>query len=151
REREIHFDDQGELIIDLSGWMDRLDCGNYTFTGPMPYVQLLCAAAEHGDREVAEAALRGLDRHHGRTTEGGVLNYDVSTFAGALSLMGRLMQRHDWRNLVHSGPPRETFLGPLLSDAAYPHVQVAQAWSDGQDLSLVLYPGSSETRQALGF
>ena len=151
REREIHFDDQGELIIDLSSWMDRLDCGNYRFTGPMPYVQLLCAAAEHGDREVAEAALRGLDRNHGRTTEGGVLNYDISTFAGALSLMGRLMQRHDWRNLVHNGPPGETFLGPLLSDAAYPDVLVAQARSDGRDLNLVLYPGSNETRQPLGF
>ena len=152
REKDVRFDADGELVIDLSGWMDRLDCGNYTFTGPAPYVQLLVAAAEHGDREVADAALRGLDRHHNRSTESGVLSYTkLSTFLGGLVAMGRIMQRHDWRNLIHSGPPPETLRGPLLTDANYPDVQVARAWSDGEDLSLVLYPGAGQGRQSIGF
>lgn len=152
REQHVHFDGDGELIVDLSKAMDRLDSGNYKFTGAAPYVQFLVAGAEHGDREVAEAALRGLDRHHNRTVLDGVLLYpNLSTFCGALVVMGRMMQRHDWRNLVHRGPPPETFRGPLLADVAYPDVQVARAWSNGEDLSLVMYPGSSVARQTIGF
>jgi hypothetical protein len=152
REQSVKFDADGELIVDLSRWMDRLDSGNYKFTGPAPYVQLMLAAAEHGDREVVDACLRGLDKHHGRTTEGGVLAYSgISTFCGGLVAMGRLMQRHDWRNLVQRGPALDTFRGPLLTDASYPDVLVARAWSNGEDLSLVMYPGTDRTQQRIGF
>jgi Linalool dehydratase/isomerase len=152
REQEIRFDQNGELIIDLSGWMDRLDCGNYKFTGPMPYVQLMLAAAEHGDREVADAALRGLDKHHNRSEEGGVLYYpNLSNFAAGLSIMGRILQRHDWRNMIHHGPAAETFNGPVLANVRYPDVQVAKAWSNGEDLDLVLYPGTASSLQEIAF
>ncbi|MET0985877.1 MAG: hypothetical protein ABW034_10765 [Steroidobacteraceae bacterium] len=152
REQRIRFDDKGELDLDISSWIERLDIGNYSFTGPLPFVQLLVAASEHGDREVADAALRGLNKHHAHSGAGGILAYlHLSTFSNGLVIMGRLMQRHDWRNVIHRGPPATAFHGPLLTEARYPDVLVARAWSDGADLSLVLYPGSENTNQGLQF
>jgi hypothetical protein len=57
--------------------------------------------------------------------------------------MGRMMRRHDWRNLVLGGPPAEALRGPVLAETRFPDVQVARARSDGNDLHLVLYPGEA--------
>jgi hypothetical protein len=37
--------------------------------------------------------------------------------------------------------------GPILTDAKYPDVLVARAFSNGDDLDLVLYPGANPGRQ----
>jgi hypothetical protein len=64
--------------------------------------------------------------------------------------MGHLIRRDDWRNAVLRGPPEGVFRGPVLDRASYPDVLVARAWSDGEDLSLVLYAGGPSAEQVLG-
>jgi hypothetical protein len=143
REERVRFDAAGELDLELS-FMDNLDIGNYRRTDAGMYVELLLAGREHGDDEVADAALRGLDRLHGRLHADGSLRYQgLSNFNNAHVVMGRMMRRHDWRSLVIEGPPPEALRGPVLAEAPFPDVQVARARSDGDDLDLVLHPGDS--------
>jgi hypothetical protein len=40
--------------------------------------------------------------------------------------------------------------GPILADADYPAVLVARAYSDGEDLELVLHPGRQPRTQRIG-
>ncbi len=149
REERVRFDGDGELDLALS-FMDNVDIGNYRRTNAAMYVELLLAGREHGDDEVADAALRGLDRLHGRTDSDGSLRHrGLSNFNNAHVVMGRMMRRHDWRRLVLQGPPLDAFRGPMLVDARYPDVQVACAHSDGEDLSLVLHPGAAAGPQVL--
>jgi hypothetical protein len=144
REERVRFDGDGELDLELS-FMDNLDIGNYRRTNAGMYVELLLAGREHGDDEVADAALRGLDRLHGRLHAAGSLRYSgLSNFNNAHVVMGRMMRRHDWRNLVLKASPA-TMRGPVLANAPFPHVQVAQARSDGDALKLVLYPAEAAT------
>jgi hypothetical protein len=143
REERVRFDAVGELDLELS-FMDNLDIGNYRRTNGGMYVELLLAGREHGDDEVADAALRGLDRLHGRLHADGSLRYKgLSNFNNAHVVMGRMMRRHDWRRLVLEGPPPEALRGPVLAEAPFPDVQVARARSDGDDLDLVIYPGET--------
>jgi hypothetical protein len=48
------------------------------------------------------------------------------------------------------GPPASALSGPILEDATYPDVLVAKAFSHGDDLELVLYPGNGDGVQNLG-
>jgi len=149
REERVRFDADGELDLELS-FMDNLDIGNYRRTNAGMYVELLLAGREHGDDEVADAALRGLDRLHGRIDSDGSLRHEgLSNFNNAHVVMGRMMRRHDWRRLVLQGPSSQALRGPMLSDARYPDVQVARASSDGEDLTLVLHPGAAAGPQLL--
>src|SRR5262249_14509028 len=47
------------------------------------------------------------------------------------------------------GPPESVFTGPILTGARYPDVLVARAFSDGEDLHLVLYPGAARGPQKI--
>src|SRR5690606_12021026 len=47
------------------------------------------------------------------------------------------------------GPPAHTLEGPVLSEARYPDVLVARAFSHGDDLELVLYPGREARPQRI--
>jgi len=147
REERVRFDAAGELDLALS-FMDNLDIGNYRRTNAGMYVELLLAGREHGDDEVADAALRGLDRLHGRLhAQGSLRHTGLSNFNNAHVVMGRMMRRHDWRRLVLEGPPPAALRGPVLADAPFADVQVARARSDGADLNLVLYPGETAHRE----
>jgi hypothetical protein len=52
-----------------------------------------------------------------------------------------LLKQDDWRRTVVQGPDPPTRKGPILTGAAYPDALVAKAFSHGDDLELVLYPG----------
>jgi hypothetical protein len=109
------------------------------------------AAREHGDAEVAEAILRAFDEGFDRRMEGGVLHYErSSTIVNVVVLLSRLLRTGDWRNMLLAGPPAEIHRGPILAEAAYPDVLVAKARSDGERLSLVLYPDAGTRREWLG-
>jgi hypothetical protein len=60
-----------------------------------------------------------------------------------------LLQRDDYGQLVTQGPAESTRRGPVLTDASYPEVLVARAFSRGEDLELTLYPGKSDGQQSL--
>ena len=52
--------------------------------------------------------------------------------------------RHAWRDCITSSPSAAALSGPVLTDASYPDVLVAKAFSDGRGLDLVLYPGQAK-------
>lgn len=49
-----------------------------------------------------------------------------------------------------AGPPASALREPLLADARYPDVLVARAFSRGDNLELVLYPGGAPGVRRLG-
>ena len=129
-----------------------LDPGNYRPGFVAAFGGLLVAAREFGDERIAEAAQNSLDRQCGLTVEGGVRSYSTgSNIANANVAMGRIMKTGDFRRSFVDGPTDETKNGPLLSEASYPEVLVARAYSHGEDLELVLHPGNGSVEAELGF
>lgn len=150
REECVSFDEHGEITIATAAY-DRVDTGNYRKSEAGLYAHMLVYAREQGDEEVAQAIIRKFNRDFGRTEAEGTVSYNVSNRESGIYVMGVLMRSGDVRRMVHQGPPGETFAGPLLREASYPDVLVAKAYSNGSDLSLVLYPGTTRQGQQLRF
>ncbi|HYL57411.1 MAG TPA: hypothetical protein VEU51_00970 [Candidatus Acidoferrales bacterium] len=126
------------------------DFGNYRSGYTGAYAMLMDTAREFGDYEIADAALRALDQDCGRADDGGVLRYSKgSNLSNAMAMRARIHRRDDFRRTIAEGPPEASLRGPLLTDAKYPDVLVARAFSNGEDLDLVLYPGSQNDRQEI--
>lgn len=64
--------------------------------------------------------------------------------------VGISFARGGWRRTVAQGPESSVLHGPILAEVAYPQVLVARAFSRGDDLHLVLYPGAGEGLQSIG-
>jgi hypothetical protein len=149
RKEFIELDEHGALNLRLTPF-DKVDIGNYRKSAATILAQTLISAREHGDQEVAEAALREIDRSFIADTEGGVLSYsDVSNYNNIHFILGRIMRKGDWRATIAEAPSEGALKGPILTGAGYPQVLVARARSTGSDLSLVLYPGTRDTRQRI--
>jgi len=139
------------LPTDLMPFLDKIDPGHYRPGVLFAYVAVLMCAREFGDDDLAEAALRSMDQDCGRTLQNGVLSYTKgSCLANVWAVEGRLMRTGDFRNSFVKGPPAAALLGPMLEDAKYPDVLVAKAFSRGDDLELVLYPGVADGTQDIG-
>jgi Linalool dehydratase/isomerase len=123
------------------------DFGNYKSGYAGAYAMLMDTAREFGDYEIADAALRALDQDCGRAEDGGVLRYSKgSNLSNAMAMRARIHRRDDFRRTIAEGPPEASLRGPILADAKYPDVLVARAFSDGDGLDLVLYPGAKPGR-----
>lgn len=141
-------DDAGRLRVSLPG--KGLDAGNYRFGHVAAYSGILSAAHEFGDTELADAAQRALDEDCGLSVEGGVRRYlKGSNLANVNAVMGRIMRTGDFRRSFTQGPSEATLSGPVLAEAKYPDVLVARAFSHGDDLDLVLFPGATPGSQKL--
>jgi hypothetical protein len=127
--------------------LDKIDPGNYRRGSLFAYVAILVSAREFGDDELAEAALRSMDQDCGLSRNGVACYTKGSNLANVWGVEGRLMRTGDFRNSFVTGPPQSVFTGPILTDARYPDVLVAKAFSGGEDLDLVLYPGAGNGRQ----
>jgi hypothetical protein len=134
----------GDIRLLSRSAADRLDLGNYRKSELLTLALAAIAAREHGDDGIAEAALRRVDETGEPVREGGVLRYNASTYTNAHLALANLMRRGDWRATITQGPPAGSLAGPVLVGAKYPDVLVARAISDGEDLSLVLYPGAAQ-------
>lgn len=148
-------DAQGQTRLTLPkealAFFDTIDAGNYRPGKLFAYVAVQMCAREFGDDELAEAARRSMDQDCGLVVENGVARYTKgSTLANIWGVEGRLMRTGDFRNSFVKGPPPSVFAGPVLGDARYPEVLVAKAFSHGDDLELVLYPGAGDGPQTLG-
>jgi hypothetical protein len=151
REEEITFDEKGEIRLNTYAY-DRVDTGNYHKSEIGLHAHMLVYAREMGDEEVANALVRKLTCNFDRTEVQGTVSYkNASNRESGHIIQGMLMRSGDLRSMVHDGPPVGAMHGPLLDEASYPEVLVAKAFSDGNDLSLVLYPGTAQTRQRIGF
>jgi hypothetical protein len=135
-------DEAGQLRFRFPG--KGLDAGHYRPGFTAAYAGLLIAAREFGDEEIAAAAQRSLDADCGRSDAGGVRRYlGGSNLANANAVLGALLRTGDFRRSFVEGPAESTKSGPVLAHAEYPDVLVARAFSRGDDLELVLYPGQS--------
>ncbi|HSD09402.1 MAG TPA: hypothetical protein VLF14_00330 [Candidatus Binatia bacterium] len=130
-------------------FLDKIDPGNYRPGSLFAYVAILMSAREFGDDELAEAALRAMDQDCGLSRNGVVCYTKGSNLANVWGVEGRLMQTGDFRKSFVVGPPQSVFAGPVLTEARYPDVLVARAFSDGADLDLVLYPGAANGTQKI--
>jgi len=139
------------LVVDESG-VERLtlpgpglDAGNYKLSFAFAYSSVLVAAREFGDDRIATAAERSLELDCGGAEVDGVYRVPGgSNISNADVVSGKLMRTGDFRRSFVEGPPKYVFEGPVLSDATYPDVLVARAFSDGTNLDLVLYPGQAD-------
>ena len=85
------------------------------------------------------------------TTSGSLKNKGLSTVAQGTALRARLIQYQDWRKMMTQGPATTALSGPLLTEASFPQVLVAKAFShDGVGLDLVLYNGAESGDFELG-
>jgi hypothetical protein len=138
------------LPMDQLPFMDKIDPGHYKPGVLFAYVAVMMCAREFGDNELAEACLRSMDQDCGRTLENGVLSYRKgSCLANVWGVEGRLMRTGDYRNTFIKGPPASALAGPLLGECKYPDVLVGKAFSQGENLELVLYPGTASGPQAI--
>lgn len=136
----IRTDEDGRAVLKFPG--KGLDAGHYGPGFTHAYAAMLVAAREFGDTRIADAALNGLEADCGVSREGGICRYTTgSNIANATAVMGKLMDTGDFRRSFVEGPDEKTLSGPILEQADYPDVLVARAFSHGDDLDLVLYPG----------
>ncbi|HVN28913.1 MAG TPA: hypothetical protein VMT64_10530, partial [Candidatus Binataceae bacterium] len=141
-------DAEGKHRIMLPG--RGFDFGNYKSGFAGAYASIMDSAREFGDYEIAEAAQRALDRDCGRADDGGVLRYSKgSNLSNIMAVKARVHRRDDFRKAVTQGPPESTQRGPILTGVRYPDVLVGRAFSNGEDLEIVLYPGSSQPSQPI--
>lgn len=139
--RAIREEQEGKKMVTLPG--RGFDFGNYRQGWTGAYAGIMDGAKEFGDEETAAAAQASLDEFCGRTMDGGVLRYTKgSNLSNVMAARARFHRRDDFRNAVVRGPGGEALRGPVLADAQYPDVLVARAFSNGEDLDLVLYPGT---------
>jgi len=120
-----------------------LDAGNYTLNHTAAFGSIMMSAREFGDDDVAAAAQRSLDEECKPSLDGGVRRYMAgSNLANIAAATGRLMRTGDFRRSFVEGPSDATLAGPRLTGVRYPDVLVARAYSNGDDLELVLHPGT---------
>jgi hypothetical protein len=128
-----------------------VDMGNYSRGYGMAMEAQYGAAREFGDTDAADATKRALDTLCDPVTENGVFRYRKSSnWLNACVTLDRQLHHNFWRQTVLGPTPGSVLRGPLLDEVAYPDVLVAKAFSDGDDLRLVLYPGGPAKRQRLG-
>ncbi|MEA2627237.1 MAG: hypothetical protein QOD06_3282, partial [Candidatus Binatota bacterium] len=131
-------------------FLDRIDPGNYRPGSLFAYVAIMMSAREFGDDELAEAALRSMEQDCGPRRNGVACYTGGSNLANVWGVEGKLMRTGDFRNSFVTGPPESVFTGPILTDARYPDVLVAKAFSHGTDLDLVLHAGAGAGPQKIG-
>lgn len=138
----------GEARLRLSG--RGFDFGNYRSGFGGAYASIMSAAREFGDDHLAAAAQRALDEDCGLSEERGVRRYvKMSNLSNISAVMGRIRRRGDYRRTVAEPVARAALTGPVLTGIAYPDVLVARAWSDGESLELVLYPGRAPGQRTI--
>ncbi len=130
--------------------IDTIDVGNYRPGMAFVYDAIAICGREFGDTEIAEAAERSLDQDCGRVENHGVVHYaGASGMANGWTARAKISRTGDFRNTFISPPPDSVARGPQLTEASYPDVLVAKAYSHGDDLELVLYPGRQSGSQSL--
>jgi hypothetical protein len=141
-------DAEGQARLSMPG--RGFDFGNYRRGWAGTYAAILAGAREFGDEEIAEAAERALEQDGARTEDRGVAHYAaMSNLSNIQAVVGKLRRTGDFRRAVTEGPAPAALRGPLLAEAKYPDVLVARAFSDGENLALVLYPGGAPGSQSL--
>jgi hypothetical protein len=151
----IKYDEHDSLVIDKMTASDRMDPGNYREGDGSLRAYIALAAAEFGDERIRGKALEQLDAKFFPvevTKTGSLRNVGLSASSQAVALMARIGNFRDLERATREGPAEAALTGPLLSDAPFPEVLVAKAYSrDSKQLDLVLYNGQKPGKFRLGF
>jgi hypothetical protein len=140
----------GPARIAMRGW-DRIDTGNYRRVPATAFAAIAWAAIEMGDTELAARLLDDADATLDPVVEGGVKRFrKASTLSNAALMGATVANAATHRQRVARGMPTAWQIGPILDECDYPDVLVARAVSDGQDLRLVLRPGTEPARRTIG-
>ncbi len=127
-----------------------LDFGNYKSGNIFVFDGYVGAATEMGDRAVVEAGKRMIADGGKMIERGGVRHFNGSNMANLSLTESWLGVSNGWRDAILTRPADAILAGPVLAEATYPDVLVAYALSDGEDLSLVLYPGRTAGKNRIG-
>ncbi|KAG2735858.1 hypothetical protein G9P44_002072 [Scheffersomyces stipitis] len=129
----------------LSG-ADYIDMGSYKPSNGTALLTFAFLASEYGDSDIAENLLKQVDEGENGIEElptGSYRNKGISVWVGGFGLRARLIRFRDWTNTVVNGPPKQCVNGPVLDAYDFQNVLVAKAYSNGEDLDLVLHNGRS--------
>lgn len=134
-----------------TGPIDHLDVGSYHLGVAWAWVNVLCAAKEMGDDEVAQGVSAHIRSETGfeRSPEGAHRLAGVSTWVNCAYAFSQFVGRDSLQGLITGRVPEAWRTGPTLDEAAYPDVLVAKALSDSTGLELVLRPGAGAVRTPL--
>lgn len=128
------------------------DGGSYRTGHGRSMATIAYIAREFGDEAIAEAAFNTLDKVGGRRDDNGVLRFtEMSNLGNGMAVQAKITRRGFLADAIAKGPPEHIYKAPILAEADYPSVQVARAYSNGDDLELVLYPGGGAREQKIGF
>lgn len=150
RYKWFYHDESGELKTRLGDWDKLADMGNFKpGCGYIIGVTAL-AAREMGDDEFAEELLAVADKYLTRA-EGSSYHYkNASVISNSLLTMARFLRVNDFAQTIWNGPGRDLSSQPILEKCSFPDVLVAKAFSNGDDLELVLFNGEAAGQQKLG-
>lgn len=145
----VTIDPEGDRRFAFPG--QGIDFGNYRKGHTMAYAQFCQAAREMGDDTFATMCERAARAAGGFEVVDGVARYSTaSNLANAHAALAAVNRRDDFQAAITKGPAATAMTGPLLTEAAYPHVLVAKAVSrSGRDLELVLRSGRAPGPQPI--
>lgn len=149
REQRLSVDD-GTVQLKTQA-IDHVDVGSYRKSDVWTWVNILCAAREMGDDDVAKAADALIAECFAMDhSESGARKIaGVSTWTNCVFALAQFVKAGSLRGLANGSVPDAWTTGPQLSRAAYPAVLVAKAVTDGTGLELVLRPGAGPVQTAL--
>lgn len=163
REESLRWREDGKIeAVGLKG-ADAIDVGNYQPSEHGAYAMFAIAAAEWGDRKIADACLERVEEFCEVQTDpntGAKWNKGLSTIGQCeydrVSALGaqlicdpsawisrsRMSKGGDWANAVGVGVEEKCLQGPLIEHAPYPEVLVAKAYSPSGKVSVSQMQGS---------
>lgn len=136
----------GLETIELNMPRRPMDFGNYSLGPFFVFDSLLSAATEMGDQAIAQA-VKAQALEYARDNVG-VMSFDASNMANVSIIGSWLNISNGWRDAALS---KADISQPILTNKNYPDVLVHHAFSAGEDLTLLLSPGTDQTVQTLTF
>jgi hypothetical protein len=119
--------------------------GTHVFSPGLLISLLELTALEFGDYEMANALVETEKKY--LTMSRKRFKYkDVSVCGMANLAAARWNRKNDWYDTILKGPPPTAYTGPLLGSCSYPDVLVAKAYSNEDNLELVLYNGTENQK-----
>ncbi|GAA2848412.1 hypothetical protein GCM10010472_01660 [Pseudonocardia halophobica] len=146
------FETRPDGAVRLKSGKGVFDPGNYSTNGTYGTALIAGAMREAGEEELALGALAGIqEKHDVYVNDRGWLQVEgASGMAHAEVAHSMFARKGTWLNLMSKGMPEHWRTGPLLESVPYPEVLVGRAVSnDGEDLEVVLHPGSGSGRRTV--
>ncbi len=149
RHEWVDMPENGPVQVAMRGW-DKIDTGNYKPVPATAFAAIAWAALEMGDTELAARLMADAETTLDPVVQDGVKHFrKASTLSNAALIGATVANAATHRQRVARGVPAPWRAGPVLDECSYPDVLVARAVSNGEDLNVVLYPGTFPGRRSI--